>query len=636
MQRLGLALILLLAPLAAAVPGPRAQQQPAPLADAALAIDGERIPLDLYARWLLRNFGERAAQTFARDHVAVEQAAREAGVEVDAEACAGIVDAALAERIEKAFFGQCEGWLAELARTGRTEAGVRLQMETQTRPLELARGMAAIGRVVPEHKIVREWEQRHGRNGRRYELLMTKVLVVVPSRERETREEWERERQRVLDQGLERARAVRARIAAGEDFGRVARETSDDPGTRDGRGVPPGGFTHAGWPASFLDALERLAPGDLSEPLFARGGWWVVRVLSVESTPLDAVRDELEARLAARGPEDDEIGAVLERLRGAAHFRLLPALFEDGRDPELEGPGAPVLEVNGEGVTRAEFTRWLLAVQAESSLQRFVEDWAIEREAGRREIEVGEAELEERTRQNLALRIAEGHKGSREAWNTYLALNGRTEESFLFSLRERTRTDLLVEKMLLADREVTPEAVRARYVSEYGPEGERLTVRWIVTTIQVEAVDRNWTREQFTAALQAASERARVKLTDLVQRARAGEDFAGLAREHSADAPTRERGGLIEGRFRSDAYPEAFGAAVHALQPGAVTDALEHGTAWVAFQLVERHRASFEEARAELERELAAQRPSWNEVNAQRNALAQRCKVEILPGLSAR
>jgi hypothetical protein len=45
---------------------------------------------------------------------------------------------------------------------------------------------------------------------------------------------------------------------------------------------------------------------------------------------------------------------------------------------------------------------------------------------------------------------------------------------------------------------------------------------------------------------------------------------------------------------------------------------------------------AFEQVEAELRAELATARPSGTQVNAQRNALAQKVKVEILPGMAAR
>ncbi len=614
----------------------RAQAGRPEQAPAALRLDGEAIPLDVYARWLVKNFGERAALTFGLEFWAVEREARALGVEVPDAEVSKRVDGALQERIEKAFLGRKSEWLAELQRTRRTEAGVRLQRAMEDRPLALAERMAAIDRVVPEQKIVRDWEFQYGRKGRRYELHMTKVLVVVPSGERQSRDEWNAGREKVMEEGRRKALAIRDRIAAGEDFGKVARETSDDPETRDGRGQWTRGFSHFGWPWNFLEALEKLAEGELSEPLYARGGWWIVRVDAVHETPLAAVHEEIRARLERKGPEPDEAGAVLERIRAATTVRILPAMYDEGSDPELQGPNQPVLEVDGEPVPRATFARWLVATQGESMMQRFVEDWAIERKAREVGVAVTPEEVDERVLSVVQSKIDEGHKGTREAWVAFLALRGRTEESALRAQRERTRTDLLAEKLLLRERKVTPDDVRLRFRSEFGADGERLEARWIVVMNSLDAMDAKWTREQLTEALDKASRLAGERAGELVARARAGEDFAALARTHSDDAPTKAGGGRIPGRFVADLYPDRFGAAVANLAVGEVSEPLDYGNAWVIFQVTARRTVTFEDVEKELAAELAAQRPSGAQVNAHRNSLTQKMAVEILPGMASR
>lgn len=607
-------------------------EAPAP----AIRLDGTEVTLDAFAHWLVRNIGERQARVFGKEYWGVEREARALGVDVTEEECARRVEADIQERIEKAFLGKRSEWLAELQRTRRTESGVRLEREIELRPHALAEKIVSLDRVVPEHKIVRDWEFQCGRNGRRYDLSMTKVLVVVPSGERQSRDEWKAGREKAMAEGEAKARAIRARIQAGEDFGRVARETSDDPETRDGRGVPPNGFTHFGWPSSFLDALDKLDVGAVSEPLFARGGWWIVRVNGVHVTPLESVHDDLRARLERKGPEPDEVAAVLERIRDATTVRILPAMYEEGGDPELEGPNQPVLEVDGEPVARKTFARWLVAIQGESMMQRFVEDFAIERAAREAGITVTKDEVDARTRQSLAYRIQEGHKGSRESWLTFLSLNGRTEESYARTLAERTRTDLLAEKLYLRDRKVTPDQVKQRFLGEYGPDGERIEARWIVLVNKLDSVDPKWTRDDLTKALMAASERGRVRAADIVKRARAGEDFATLARELSDDEPTRAAGGRIEGRFRPDAFPDGFGPVVSRLAVGEVADPLDYGNAWAIFQVIGRRKVTFPDVEKELTEELATMRPSDLQVNSHRNFLAQKVTVELLPGLTPR
>jgi parvulin-like peptidyl-prolyl isomerase len=176
--------------------------------------------------------------------------------------------------------------------------------------------------------------------------------------------------------------------------------------------------------------------------------------------------------------------------------------------------------------------------------------------------------------------------------------------------------------------------LRERYRAEFGEDGERLETAWIVKTIQGEAPAADATREVWEAALAKASEIARAALAAELERVRQPADFAVVAREVSDDAPTKANGGRRQGRFRVDAFPEAIATAVTALQVGQSTPPILYGRAWVSFQLVERRRVSYEDAKSELEFELKHQRPVLPDIGNYRNSLARQVKAEILPGMA--
>ena len=85
--------------------------------------------------------------------------------------------------------------------------------------------------------------------------------------------------------------------------------------------------------------------------------------------------------------------------------------------------------------------------------------------------------------------------------------------------------------------------------------------------------------EQQQAELQAKAQRA-------LQRARAGEDFAALAREFS-DAADRANGGQL-GLRTADRYPPLFLEATRTLAPGDVTGPVRSGAGFHVIQLIER------------------------------------------------
>ena len=66
----------------------------------------------------------------------------------------------------------------------------------------------------------------------------------------------------------------------------------------------------------------------------------------------------------------------------------------------------------------------------------------------------------------------------------------------------------------------------------------------------------------------------REQMAPILERARAGEDFAALAREFSDDFATRQAGGDT-GLFHRGQMAPAFEAAAFALEPGEISDVVE-------------------------------------------------------------
>jgi peptidyl-prolyl cis-trans isomerase SurA len=82
------------------------------------------------------------------------------------------------------------------------------------------------------------------------------------------------------------------------------------------------------------------------------------------------------------------------------------------------------------------------------------------------------------------------------------------------------------------------------------------------------------------AALQARAQR-------IQERARAGEDFAGLAREFS-DAPDAKANGGLVGLRTADRYPPLFVQAVEALPVGGISDLVRSGAGFHVIKVVEK------------------------------------------------
>ncbi len=80
---------------------------------------------------------------------------------------------------------------------------------------------------------------------------------------------------------------------------------------------------------------------------------------------------------------------------------------------------------------------------------------------------------------------------------------------------------------------------------------------------------------------------ARVRAADVTRRARAGEDFGALARQHSDDTGSRESGGVL-GEVQPGSLTENIDAVITALAVGAVSDPVQGPSGWHVFRLVSR------------------------------------------------
>lgn len=93
--------------------------------------------------------------------------------------------------------------------------------------------------------------------------------------------------------------AIAARVASGEDFGDLAREYSDDIGSREAGGDL--GFSDGtAFPEAFEEALGELEVGAVSGPIETDSGWHLVKLLDVERAEVAdyaSRRDEIRQAL---------------------------------------------------------------------------------------------------------------------------------------------------------------------------------------------------------------------------------------------------------------------------------------------------------------------------------------------------
>ena len=140
---------------------------------------------------------------------------------------------------------------------------------------------------------------------------------------------------------------------------------------------------------------------------------------------------------------------------------------------------------------------------------------------------------------------------------------GFTQESFRTHVGRMMIAKQYLDKIRMAAADVTDEQLEDYYANNESRVTlpEQVRVRHILVTWKPmgKPDDRAFIREQ---------------MEPILERARAGEDFAALAREFSDDYATKQVGGDT-GLFRRGQMAPAFEAAAFALEPGEISDVVE-------------------------------------------------------------
>ena len=106
---------------------------------------------------------------------------------------------------------------------------------------------------------------------------------------------------------------TRAKILAGADMGKLAREVSDDPSSSQNQGTL-GWFSQKDMDPAFANAAFALAKvGDLSEPVQSQFGWHIIRLDGKAPgavKPYEQARDQIMAELRRRAIEEKREAAV--------------------------------------------------------------------------------------------------------------------------------------------------------------------------------------------------------------------------------------------------------------------------------------------------------------------------------------
>ena len=111
---------------------------------------------------------------------------------------------------------------------------------------------------------------------------------------------------------------IKRRVVAGQDFAVLAKENSDDGSAKDGGDL---GWTNPGaFVPEFEQAMNSLAPGQISEPLVSRFGMHIIQVLERRESQLSSREQRELAKSALREKKQEDAYALwAQEIRGRAY-----------------------------------------------------------------------------------------------------------------------------------------------------------------------------------------------------------------------------------------------------------------------------------------------------------------------------
>jgi peptidyl-prolyl cis-trans isomerase C len=151
------------------------------------------------------------------------------------------------------------------------------------------------------------------------------VKKVFDETVKEMKPEEEVRARHVLVETEDEAKKVAERLAAGEDFGAIAKEISKDPGSG-AEGGDLGYFSKGQMVPEFAEAAEKLEVGKVSAPVKSQYGWHIIKVEDKRTKPLpklEDVRGQIEEYVSRRAQQD-----AVKKLLDAAKIERVGAPAE--------------------------------------------------------------------------------------------------------------------------------------------------------------------------------------------------------------------------------------------------------------------------------------------------------------------
>lgn len=310
-----------------------------------------------------------------------------------------------------------------------------------------------------------------------------------------------------------------------------------------------------------------------------------------------------------------------------------PAHGKGGQENGAQQNGAQEAEepvaarIDDQVITLADYGRYLVERYGREPLTRLIDRHLVRREAARRGISVEDAAVEAAV-ESAWQSFLERARGDEAALVADVERSGFRVEEYRARLREEARDELLQQALCKADREVTDEDVRARYVREYGEDGNRVEVRHLLLTparLRADLLAKGASQAELSQ--DRIDQRLRELAEVALERLTKGEDFAAVATSMSHDIAAPVTGGEIA-NYNYRPYGEPFANAVRAAEVGVPVGPVRSSAGYHVIEVTARTHTAFEDIADSLRETLTTEPAGYEEVEALLRRLRAASEIE--------
>jgi len=296
---------------------PAAQGAPPRLAPGQVAlVDGKPVTMEEYKDFLYLCLAQSRLGDLLEFKLLRKEAQR-LGVAMTPAEVRKAVEEEIRKLLETQFHGDRELMVKSLRGRGFTFREMKRWMAFDLERRKLEERVVLATRKITEDQIRRKFDEMYGLGGVKVVVRQIQVslapLLQAELRKGKSLDQVDRKALERL--ALEKARSIRKRILQGEPFWKVCVEESDEPAARAAAGDPQKarkaglveGYNYQRFGAAFADAVRRLKPGQVSEPVPFKAGDQVVsyHIIKLDKrivTRLEDVRDKVIQALKAEPP----------------------------------------------------------------------------------------------------------------------------------------------------------------------------------------------------------------------------------------------------------------------------------------------------------------------------------------------